>query len=177
MKIFVPELEKKKGEFLPFLYRVSLASLGVHLPGCSQSPLTVSLHASYLGGRVLVKGQWQINLIGECSRCLEQTPYSLSEQFTEEFISGGSGVQEAGWGLYRDEEEVLVYRGEILDLKEYLRQSFLVAQPLKILCHDDCRGLCPECGVNRNQGECRCQNEALDPRLGVLVALKNKLKE
>ncbi|MEW5920678.1 MAG: DUF177 domain-containing protein [Bacillota bacterium] len=175
MKIFVPDLEKHEGEFIPFIRQVSLASLGVDLPGCDQSCMTVTFHASYVAGRVLVRGQWQVELTGECSRCLAQTAFSLTEQFTEEFIPLRGAAAEGGENTVASEgEETLVYAGEVLDLKEYLRQSFLMAQPLKILCREDCRGLCPGCGVDRNREECRCREEAIDPRLRVLMALKDK---
>ena len=178
MKIFVPVLEKHKGEYLPFLDQVSLASLGIDLPACGNCLLTVSVQASYVAGRVLVKGQWQVDLSGECSRCLEPTVYTLAERFSEEFVPVGTAASEGGAvKAPAGDEESLVYTGEILDLTEYLRQSFLMAQPLKILCREDCRGLCPGCGIDRNKEVCRCRDEVIDPRLGVLMVLKDKTKQ
>lgn len=178
MKIFVPALEKHKGEYLPFSYQVSLASLGIDLPACGNCLLTVSVQASCVADRVLVKGQWQVDLSGECSRCLETTVYTLAEQFSEEFVAAGTSAAEGGGGkAAAGDEETLVYTGEMLDLTEYLRQSFLMAQPLKILCREDCRGLCPGCGVDRNKEACRCRDEVIDPRLGVLMVLKDKTKQ
>ena len=175
MKIFISSLERHAGEFVPYSAKISLASLGIHIPGNEDGVMNTDIQASHLGDRVLIRGRWEVELQDVCSRCLEQTAYRLEEQFTEEFtrldepVSGDSHESEGFW-----EREDFVYSGEVLDLREYLRQSFLMSQPFKVLCREDCRGLCPVCGVNRNDEECRCQEEKIDPRLRVLEEYKNK---
>lgn len=174
MKIFVPNLEKHGGDFTPFVQQVPLVSLGINLPGDAEPYMTVNVLAASVAGRVLVRGHWQAELTGECSRCLEETVYRVEEHFSEEFQTSKGPVHEARERDAGEAEDILFYTGDLLDLKEYLRQSFLISQPLKILCRDDCKGLCPGCGADRNRKECGCREEIVDPRLRSLMLLKEK---
>ena len=175
MRIAISSLEKHAGEFVPFSAQISVAALGIDLAGVKDTVMNISVQASYLGGRVLVKGRWCVELEDACSRCLEQTVYRLEEEFTEEFtrFTGSDSEAERACAVFAVEDS-FTYSGEVLDLTEYLRQSFLISQPLKTLCREDCRGLCPVCGVDRNRKECRCQDEKIDPRLRVLEQYKKK---
>jgi len=63
-----------------------------------------------------------------------------------------------------DEVQYLSPDANILDLGEDVRQYLILAVPQKLLCSDDCRGLCPQCGVNRNRVRCNCSTKEIDPR-------------
>ena len=63
-------------------------------------------------------------------------------------------------------------RDDQIDLDEVLREQFYLALPMKPLCREDCAGLCPQCGTNRNTGTCSCETEPEDPRLAPLRRLK-----
>jgi uncharacterized protein len=65
----------------------------------------------------------------------------------------------------------------MLDLGELLREQFLLALPMKPLCDDGCRGLCPECGANLNRTPCGCAPTWEDPRLAALKGLLTRDKE
>jgi uncharacterized protein len=67
--------------------------------------------------------------------------------------------------------ETSYYRDDQIDLSELLREQFYLALPMKPLCRDDCRGLCPECGINLNAGTCTCAPTWEDPRLAALKEL------
>ena len=71
------------------------------------------------------------------------------------------------------------YDGDRLDLGEVVREQVLLALPLKPLCREDCRGLCPRCGQNRNLGPCGCPppEEPGDPRLEPLRKLVDKNRQ
>jgi uncharacterized protein len=58
-----------------------------------------------------------------------------------------------------------------LDLRKPLREQILLAMPMHLLCRPDCKGLCPNCGQNLNEGPCQCSTENIDPRLAVLKKL------
>ena len=64
------------------------------------------------------------------------------------------------------------YEGDEVNLAPLVRETLLLALPTKPLCREDCRGLCPRCGANRNGAECGCREEWRDPRLEVLRTLK-----
>jgi uncharacterized protein len=72
----------------------------------------------------------------------------------------------------REDLEYSVYDGEEIDLTPFIREQMLLALPTRPLCSDDCRGLCPRCGANRNERDCGCREDMFDPRLSVLRSLK-----
>jgi len=82
-----------------------------------------------------------------------------------------------GEGEKEVEEEDLstaFYDDQKIDLAQLMREQFYLALPMKPLCGDGCRGLCPVCGTNLNRGTCDCNREWEDPRLAVLKNIKVK---
>jgi uncharacterized protein len=88
-----------------------------------------------------------------CDRCLIQAEENQVHEFEEEI----------------DESEIV---DGILDITELVRDTLIAAQPIKNLCKPNCKGLCPKCGQNLNQGECNCDNSTIDPRLAALLDFK-----
>jgi uncharacterized protein len=86
--------------------------------------------------------------------------------------TGGEG--EAEREIEEDDLTTAYYRDETIDLGELVREQFYLALPMKPLCAEACKGLCPQCGMNLNQGTCDCRLEWQDPRFEALKALKNK---
>ena len=73
-----------------------------------------------------------------------------------------------------DDLNVSFYKDDQIDLGEVMREQFYLALPMKPLCREDCRGLCPVCGVNRNRESCTCQAEWVDPRMDALRRFKSQ---
>ena len=73
------------------------------------------------------------------------------------------------------EAEIGYYQGEGLLLEDALREQVLLALPLKVICREDCKGLCPHCGANLNDGQCSCADDVDDPRWTALKDLRSKL--
>lgn len=90
-----------------------------------------------------------------CDRCLVQSTESQIHNFNEEVE-----IQDVDDGF--------------IDVTEMIRDTVMAAQPIKNLCKEDCKGLCPICGANLNENECNCDRFVVDPRL---EALKNFLQE
>jgi len=76
--------------------------------------------------------------------------------------------------VQEDDLETSYYSDDQIDLGELMREQFYLALPMKPLCRDDCRGLCPQCGTNLNAGTCDCSPVWEDPRLAALKAIKGK---
>ena len=74
------------------------------------------------------------------------------------------------------EAEVSYYQGEGLLLEDALREQVLLAVPLKAICREDCKGLCPHCGKNLNLETCSCSEPVEDPRWSALKDLRGKLE-
>jgi uncharacterized protein len=73
--------------------------------------------------------------------------------------------------------EVAFYEGDGVELEDILREQMLLAVPIKLVCSDACKGLCPQCGKNLNSGDCHCEPVAEDPRWDALKGLKDKLSK
>ena len=105
-----------------------------------------------------------------CARCLTAFPLDVGTDFSvvltpEERLSGE--IELAPGDLTQS-----FYSGTEVDLTRLVYEQVLLALPTRPLCDEECRGLCPQCGVNRNTAECSCTVESGDPRLAVLRGLK-----
>ena len=110
----------------------------------------------------------------DCSRCLESFRVPIDATFDVLFLPSvantGDGQDDREVG---DEDlGVSFYKDDTIDLGEVIREQFFLALPMKPLCREDCQGLCPVCGQNRNREACECQAEWVDPRLEALRAFK-----
>lgn len=173
MRLYIPDLQKEEGRFLPYNGTVTVETDAGDL-----HPLKISLQAAYIYPQVVIRGKWEADLQGECSRCLQKFDYCLKDNFFEEFAHAQGQVAEtkgSASGVDLEKGERFVFYGDFLDLNEYFRQLFFMSQPLKILCREDCKGLCPLCGADRNKVQCGCQQEEVDPRWAALQIIKEKL--
>lgn len=129
---------------------------------------------------VHVRGHVSARLGIECGRCLERYPLPVDQELDLFFLPHRAGAEEAEDEVELSDRDMVVsyYEGERLDLGQVLREQFLLSQPMKKLCREDCRGLCPACGANRNVRACACPpvegDTASDPRLAVLGQLFKK---
>lgn len=133
-------------------------------------------------GTVHVRGRLESTVEIDCGRCLERYPVALGQELDLFYLPRAAGQDEA------QEEEVELtdrdvvvgyYDADQLDLGEVVREQVLLALPLKPLCREDCRGLCPTCGQNRNLSPCGCPppEEPGDPRLVPLRKLVDKNRQ
>jgi uncharacterized metal-binding protein YceD (DUF177 family) len=134
------------------------------------------------GSTVHVRGRLEGSTEVECSRCLDRYPIALSQQLDLFFLPQAKGEPEAQEeDVELSDRDVVVgyYAGDQLDLGEVVREQVLLAVPLKPLCREDCLGLCPRCGKNRNAGSCGCppDEEPGDSRLDPLRKLFDKTRQ
>ena len=112
-----------------------------------------------------------------CSRCLEPVPWKVDEEFSVEYRMPASAPVDAEAVLEDADLDVAFLRGEELDLSDLAAEQVLLAMPMRIVCQEDCAGLCPRCGANlNNDGECGCEPE-IDPRWGALADLAGGTRE
>ena len=88
-----------------------------------------------------------------------------ADEDNDEGVSAPDGEDVVGLSEYRDDQ---------IDLGEVVREQLYLALPMKPLCREDCKGLCPVCGVNRNRETCTCQQEWVDPRMAELEKWKTR---
>jgi len=111
-----------------------------------------------------------INL--NCSRCLEAATLPVSAPFRYTLVP--SALEENRYEIELSEEDLEYgyYEGEIVDCDPLIYEQIVLQIPIKVLCTEDCRGLCPGCGTNLNLGTCNCPADRVDERLAVLKKLK-----
>jgi uncharacterized protein len=120
---------------------------------------------------ILVKCTLNTEVELTCSRCLSLFHYPLTLNFEEEYLPTVDVVSGAPLPLPEEAGIFTIDEHHILDLTEAIRQYNLMAIPMKPLCHDDCAGLCPNCGHNLNQGRCNCTATDMDHRWHELTKL------
>lgn len=130
----------------------------------------VRLRASYAGtGEVVARGALKGTLMQECRRCLEPVRTDFTVELTLVFVAD---VEEGERGGAYPFEPV----GEELDLSQAVREEAVLAMNPFVVCKPECRGLCPQCGQNLNEGTCDCTLDEPDPRWAALRELKSELK-
>lgn len=117
-------------------------------------------------------GQVRTELELACSRCLEPFRLPIDAPFDLRFLPATEMATEAERQVPEEDLETSYYREDQIDLDELLREQFYLMLPMKPLCREDCRGLCPHCGTNLNTGTCDCAPAWEDPRLAPLKELK-----
>jgi uncharacterized protein len=135
-----------------------------------KGPVDIRLRASYAGtGETVVRGMVHGELHQECRRCLEPVKGGFERELTLVFVSGLTGED-------ADAGDVFVFdpASGSLDVSEAVREEVILAMNPYVVCDPECRGLCPRCGANLNEGPCDCAEEEIDPRWEALRALKGR---
>jgi uncharacterized protein len=137
---------------------------GSVVPAGASASATAVLDA-VLGGGIEVSATVQAPWEGECRRCLKPLSGELHCEVRELFRPRSAGEGDD------PDEETYPLTGDQLDLRPLLRDALLLELPLAPLCRPDCQGLCPVCGVDRNETTCDCHVSTSDPRWAALDAL------
>ena len=138
----------------------------------SDAHVTGSLtdNAGYM--RLMLKAELKYR--GECARCLAPVEGVFSLDFERTVTTEGVLTEQQ---LEEQWDEYVVIHGSELDVDEPLREELVLAFPKKLLCSEDCEGLCPKCGKPRREGDCGCPTKEIDPRLAILATLFDKDKD
>lgn len=135
--------------------------LGGVKPFCAPVRATVQLRG--FADSVLLDAHLDYTTVMPCDRCGETTRRDWVKDFSHVLVSELHEEQ--------DDDTYVVVSDERLDLDELLREDILLDMPSKYLCSPDCKGLCPKCGKNLNEGDCGCETKEIDPRLEILKSL------
>jgi len=111
----------------------------------------------------------------QCARCLEPVSQEIARDFELLYRPLGADAGRDELSVTDAEAEIGYYQGDGLLLEDVLREQVVLAAPLKAICREDCRGLCPHCGRNLNLEQCTCAEPIEDPRWEALKGLREKL--
>ena len=134
----------------------------------------VSLHVRKEGEVVFVTGRLQARVPLTCGRCLEAYQIVVTPAVDARFVPNPQGRVEEH-ELAADDLETDVYDHDSLDLGLLVETETTLGLPMKPLCSERCRGLCPVCGGNRNATACTCEDTSSDPRWAPLKKLAERL--
>ena len=168
MRIELENLEGGKGDFAHVYNPDELNPVDERVK--LTAPATVNGKIRLAGNEVFVNGHVDTRAQVECDRCLKLIELPVNADFELEYITGSEYETSAVAELTEAEMSVAVFDGEALDIDEIVKEQILLAVPTRMLCREDCKGICPQCGVDRNTGECNCETKEIDPRW---AALKN----
>lgn len=168
-KILVHEGIQQKAEILPegdkFSCKLGDFSYAEKFP--------VKLTIAHTGNQILkITGEGKVSVWIPCSRCLEPVLHTFFIQIDEE----------ADMKLTEQEriealDESNFIQGKQLDTERLLHNEILIRWPMRVLCKEDCKGICSRCGANLNQGSCDCDTADLDPRMAVISDIFKNFKE
>jgi uncharacterized protein len=137
-----------------------------------------------MGRQVLVQAKFAMPLTSPCKRCLKPVELSENVEMVRTFIPDdqkkpmrerkGDDSEGSFEPELVDEE---TYQGKELDLTPAVREQILLSVPVAALCREECKGLCPRCGKDLNDGECGCDRTVLDPRWAALKGIQLESKK
>lgn len=136
-----------------------------------KSPIALKL--SNIGqSKALVQGKARLAFALACDRCLREVDYTFDLSFDYEAVppdyTGGDNDGDLSSELIE---------GYHLNVDELVNNELLLEWPMKVLCKEECRGICKVCGKNQNDGECGCDDFVPDPRMEAIMDLFNENKE
>jgi uncharacterized protein len=136
-----------------------------------QAPVRLVFDISKDGTEFHLVGRVQSTLALACGRCLDEMVQPVDLPFDLLYLPHQDHVGDAEVEVEDDDLTTAYYRDEEIDLGQLVMEQFYLALPMKPLCRESCRGLCPECGTNLNTATCTCVHEWADVRLEGLKSL------
>ena len=157
MKVDITSVLKNSDERIDFDYPADFSELEL-ADGERPAPQPLAVRGSVFSRHGAVTLEFCITgvLTLRCDRCASEYELPVSCPFSA-MVSADSEQEES--------EKLVVAQGNVLDIGELAQMALLLWMPTKQLCREDCRGLCPICGENLNEGECGCDRRRVDPRL------------
>lgn len=163
------EVQGKQAEiFIP--YESSIFKTDYEeLPILNKEDLKLSI-TNIGDGKLDLSGEMNVTLQSACSRCLKPVTIDVPISF-EYTVVKPDGFHEI------DEDEQYFMSGYEMDAESLINNELIMCLPMKVLCKEDCKGLCPVCGKNLNEGECGCDTFVPDPRMAAISDIFNAYKE
>lgn len=124
--------------------------------------------------KLLINGTCRLEIIIPCDRCLTEVPVEFDLKFAKN-VKLDEAEESAEEAEAYDEANYI--DGYHLDVDKLIYNEILIGWPMKILCCEDCKGICSVCGQNLNEGTCNCEDTGLDPRMSVIRDVFKNFKE
>ena len=177
--ILFDEIDKNGPQTYSRTYSIDAAELKRdEIAGVGPVALEASARKGDLPGEYLADGTARFTADLNCSRCAEGYPFASNSEFHLRFRPRPQGAAEGEEiEIGPDELDVEFYADRAIPLKDLAVEQVQLSIPMKPLCDEQCLGLCPECGTNRNRETCSCAEPAADARWGALQNIREELKK
>jgi uncharacterized protein len=169
MFLSVKEMELRKIRFDETFEPGQIDFTGENLE--QSSPLIAKGQAEQLPhteGELRIQGRYTVEMRAQCDRCLSTARFPLDAGFDLFYRPASIITGEAEVEIDEGEAEMGFYEDGGIELEEILREQVLLAFPMQRVCDENCKGICPVCGKNRNETTCDCKLETTDDRWGAL---------
>ena len=166
MKLGLSKIIETPGASVPFSTSVDLSDLcyGVSYP--VSEPVVAEGNVRNTAGVLMMTGSVRTTIHGICDRCAAEFDRDIDFPIDVVLVTEFANEE-------NEDEWVFPLEGDSADLDDIVRTVFVLNLDSKLLCKEDCKGLCYRCGTNLNEGPCNCQKE-LDPRFAALKQLLEK---
>jgi uncharacterized protein len=139
--------------------------------GSFTMPVRARLRVDRIDSEIVVRGELEVDLKFQCSRCLRDFSRSLTIPVDAVYHPVEELGAEERHEVMSEELDMDFYAGEELDVLNLLNEQIALHTPMKPLCSDECRGICPKCGADLNYENCKCTAGSIDPRFEPLKKL------
>ena len=130
-----------------------------------KEPLSVAGKVLNIGGTIEISAVITGRFTTECSRCGAPVAEEFSADLFESLENDFSDI----------DEECISVQGNVIDISGSIDACIFANLPMQSLCREDCKGLCPECGINLNEKECNCDTTVYDPRFAIFRNLSKEV--
>lgn len=137
-------------------------------------PPEVSGRVQTSGREVRLRGRITARAEVDCDRCLKSVALPVETEFDVTYVPEEEYRESEAAELQAEDMGMSVFDGETIDVDELVREQLLLALPTRALCTEECKGLCPVCGADRNADPCDCETKEVDPRWAGLKAMRNE---
>ena len=159
MRVNISEITKVEGASMDLEFNQVISELEGTAEGFSFSkPVCFKGQLANTGGIIKLSGHLTVEYSTGCYRCLNEVNGKVDVDIRENFVNTSS----------KADDETYEYEGNYIELDGALKDNIILNLPMKQACSEECRGLCPKCGANLNEGECTCKDDYINPQMQVL---------
>jgi len=162
-------IESLKPEPLHIQHVYGVDDLGFqHEDAVLETPVTTDFILTHKEKDLRIEGTLRTALKYQCSRCLKTFSHDLDAAFTLFYLPQTEWKKDEEVELKYEDMVIGYYDGVQLDVDLMVLEQIELALPMRFICREGCRGLCPSCGADLNEGSCSCKADTTDSRLAVL---------
>lgn len=158
MKIDISDILKTDGASLHVEFDENFEDIRQYGDIVLNAPVSMKATLTNSGGILKLDGRLKTHFTGKCSKCLKNVENDLDLKISETIVNGKTS----------DDIEAYTYEGKLVDLDRIIKDNIILSLPMKLLCQQNCKGICPVCGCDRNVKSCDCSQEDINPQMEAL---------